>query len=283
MAMARRRRAEPLFRTTLLRAALLLAWASAGCATGGGLAAEDDVERQIRPIETTARLAVLVPPEGLATSVEAELSIAPKDPVELLVRGRRPGADADDGLSEGVVEFEVRWTDFEGTRPTSYGGSFRRVIPFGDDGTATRGQPLTRRFPFALTEPDERILARRVSIWARFHPVDMEAGAARTGSASMLFEQVDRMTLRHPTDVGLAALLAQADSEPGALFLAALDESVPEQTRLGQIVDALPALRGARRDELFGALQCLTGQTNGRNVYRWQTWWRQRQKAADGT
>jgi len=262
--------------------ALALVVSSVACTTAGAPLADD--ERVLGAIETNLRLAILVEGEGLIESLQAQLSVAPKDPVLLTLRGELPSEHADEGLNGAVVEFELGWTDFEGTRPTSYGGSYRRVLPFGPDGAASKAAPLLRSFPFQLPAPDPKILARRVTLWARFHPLDLEAGAVHTGGATLVFERVARLSVRAPGTASLSEVLADEQSTAGELFLAAVsggDDAALLEPRLEQLVAVLPGARGSQREAIFGALQCLTGQTNGRNVYRWQAWWRERQEPDD--
>src|SRR5690606_38933500 len=121
-------------------------------------------------LETVAGLEAVALDEGLADSVDLVLTLAPVTEPVLEVLGRRPAGSPG---SDALLEVRVQWTDFLGVAPMSRGTTERFTLPFGDDGEATREEPLRRRFPVTLEPPDARTLARRVELWARLHPVDV--------------------------------------------------------------------------------------------------------------
>jgi len=235
--------------------------------------AEPEVERQIREIESVRRLALSTPGDGLARQVELQLSLTPKDPLELEVLGVRPEGQVG---SDGLVEVAVRWKDHLGVRPDSRGGSFRTTLPMGPDGTASQEQPFTRSWTVNLPEPEARVLARSVSVSVKLHPVDLRSELYRTAGVTVPFDGAALDSFA-PAPEGDAAAVR---------FLDAVAAGQPERdlvTLVGAALAALPEADGADRDALFGALHFLSGQTNGRSVARWQTWWEAAQRAGDPT
>lgn len=264
-------RAEPLRgRVGRLLLIGLVLLAAAGCASPSPAAAEQP-ERQIREIETLARARLEPVAEGLARQVRLVLTLAPLDPLELEVLGRRP---ADQQGHDGLLEVSVRWKDHLGVRPDSRGGSFRTTVPMGEDGLATREQPFERPWVLDLPDPAPGVLARSVSVVARLHPVDLRSERYRTAGVTVPFE-----------GAGLASFApAPEGDEAAALFLESVGAGQPEADPLERIaaaVAALPSTAGPSREALFGALHFLTGQTNGRSVGRWQAWWEQAREAGD--
>lgn len=267
--------------------ALLLA-VLAGCASppgGTSPAANLAAERVVREIETIRRARFVDGAPGLARQLTIEVSIAPRDPLTLEILGLRP--DGED-LGDGLLEVHLRWKDFVGTQPTSFGGSRRTTVPFGADGIATRSEPFLRQWSFDLPEPEDRVLARRVSLTAKLHPVDVQTTGARTAGRTMevdgLIADTFRVLPEPAAPGGLEAALADPTISAGAVFLVAVGAG--EATRdipalVGAAVAALEASHGAHRDALFGALQFMTGQTQGRDLARWQLWW-SRQSTGQG-
>ncbi len=221
----------------------------------------------------------------MASQLTVEVSIAPRDPLTLEILGLRP--DGED-LGDGLLEVHLRWKDFVGTQPTSFGGSRRTTVPFGPDGVATRSEPFLREWTFELPAPEQRVLARRVSLTAKIHPVDVQTTGARTAGRTMevdaLIADSFRVLSGPAVAGGLEAVLADPSMGADAVFLMAVGAG--QATRdipalVGEAVARLEAARGAHRDALFGALQFMTGQTQGRDLARWQLWWSRQSTAQD--
>ena len=271
--------------------ALLLA-VLAGCASPpGGTAPHADLapERVVREIETTRRARFIEGPPGLTRVLTVEISIAPKDPLILEIVGLRPGGG---DLGDGLLEVHLRWKDFVGTQPTSFGGSRRTTVPFGPDGVATRSQAFLRQWIFELPEPEERVLARRVSLTAKLHPVDVLTVGARTAGRTMevdgliadSFRVLSESAINGGPEVSLSDALADASISAAAIFLQAVGSDHASRdipALVGGAVAALESARGPHRDALFGALQFMTGQTQGRSVARWQLWWSRQSTTRD--
>ncbi|GJM20170.1 MAG: hypothetical protein DHS20C15_00850 [Planctomycetota bacterium] len=217
----------------------------------------------------------------LAREVALELQVWPKDPVELeLISAPMTGAD-----QGALLEVSLRWVDFLGLAPTSFGRSIKTFRPFGDDQVFSQAERLSRVFRFELEEPEARVLARRLTITARLHPLDLVAAAAerRTGGARVDFPKQQSYSLRRVPAQDLEACLSDpAAVEPDELFLAAVHEAHADpHARVGRLVEALPGASGMQREALFGALHFLTDATQGRSVTRWQAWWETRQGALE--
>ena len=270
-------------RAEFLLLAALAAWASTACAASrpAGQVEAPPPPPRLAAIETRRLLTLRPADSGIQLVAVVQLSLAPKDPLALEVVGLRPAGEPGD---DAVVEVQLAWTDFEGLHPTSFGGSMRRVVPFGAGGPASRDEPLVVSLSFDLPPAEARVLARRVRAWARLHPVDMSAGALHTGGASVEFEATSALSFQEQPEGSLAEALVQEDGSPRALFLLAVGAgaaAATEDERLSALIEALPELTGARMEATFGALQCLTGETHGRSVYRWQSWWHRRQAGGE--
>lgn len=222
-------------------------------------------------IETARRLRVVPRTEGLPQEVRVELTLFPLEPWTVEVLGQRPEGQAGD---DALVEIRVKWTDFAGVQPMSWGRSYRMAIPFGGDGEASREEPLVRSFLVPIDPAEERALARRIEAWARLHPVDLLGPEVRSGGASLEFPLAEAETFRRVPEASLAALLdAPGEAAPEDVFLAAVSRPADERGEvLRLLVEALPRLPDERREPLFGALQYLTGETRGRSVARWEEW-----------
>lgn len=283
-----RRRNPPTSRMQLLRAEsliliLLAAVGFTACAasgTGGPAASGEHDQPAAAPIETLASLALPGERSQLALEAVVVVSLWPLDPVTLEVLAQRPAGQTGD---HGLLELEVRWRDFEGVSPTSFGGSERYVVPLGADGVATPDAPFVRSFSFALPAPEARVLARKLSVKGRLHPVDLRVGSRGTGGYPLTLQPAEFTSLRRDPAHPLVLALADDAVDPAEVFLAGL-AGAPEgqalNARLSELVQALPDLTGARREAVFGALHGLTGQTEGRSVYRWRTWLERRLAAA---
>ncbi|MFT7464648.1 MAG: hypothetical protein ACI9EF_003006 [Pseudohongiellaceae bacterium] len=274
-----------------LACSLLLA-VLAGCASPpGGTDPVDapEEERVVREIETIRSAQLLPWSAGLATEATLEVSLRPRDPVTLEILGIRPeGEDFGDGL----LEVELRWKDFVGTEPTSFGGSQRTTVPFGADGIATRETPFVRQWSFQLPEPDKRVLARRVQLKAKLHPVDVLTTGARSAGRTLemdgvigdSFVEIPADFVPPEDDCSLAEVLADATVKPSTIFLMAVGAGSPNRdlpSLVGAAVMSLEEARSPQRDALFGALQFMTDQTQGRSVARWQLWWSHQEASAN--
>jgi len=267
---------------------LLLLAALAGCAGPLGEvdpASELQPERPVREIETVRLASLFAEHPGLTAKVTVEVSIRPKEPIALEILGMRPEGEAG---SDGLFEVELRWKDFVGTEPTSFGGSFRTTRPFGQDGRATRDDPFVRRWSFDLQVPDARVLARRVSVATKLHPVDVLTDGARSAGLTMAVGAVSIDSFRSmggkPPPLDLADAVSDQTTLASDVFLLAVGAGLAtreEATLVEQAIAVLDESQGPHRGALFGALQFLTGQVNGRSVNRWKLWWSRSQAAAE--
>ena len=235
---------------------------------------------QVVTLETTNTLQLESRNDGIVHQLAIELGIEPKVPGEFVVIGHSREGRQDDAL----LQLTVRWRDFVGTSPTSFGGSRSRPVPFGDDGRMSRGEPLTREFVVPLDSAQPHVLARTVDATARLHPVDVLGEEVRSGGARLEFPVTRIETLARAPGGTLAEWFnADTTRDPDELFLRAA-ASAPEERGavVGQLVKALSALKGPEREACFGALHFLTGETRGRSVYSWETWLRARQVEGGG-
>jgi hypothetical protein len=253
----------------------LVAWLAILGALAPGICcaapAAQEKELPVAVVETARRLAIHAEGDGLVQEVGIELTLFPLESWPVDVLGRRPeGQTGDDAL----VEIRVKWTDYAGVMPMSWGRSFRRAVPFGADGEASRDEPLVRTFSLHLDPPEDRALARRLEAWARLHPVDVVGPEVRSGGVSLEFPTATAETFRRVPEASLEDLLAADDPpDPADVFLAAVTRATRERAVvLRQLVEALPRLSEERREPVFGALQYLTEETHGRSVARWEEW-----------
>lgn len=219
---------------------------------------------------------------GLAREVAVECRLTPKEPIQLELIAAPVGTAAQGAL----LEVSLRWTDFVGVTPTSFGRSTKGFHRFGEDARFDKSAPLSRVFRFDLDEPEARVLARRLVVSSRLHPVDLVAPELelRTGGARIEFPQRETHSLRRAPSRELEACLAELEAvEPEELFLAAVHEALRDPAaRVARLVAVLPEVpEGLHREALFGALHFLTGTTQGRSVARWQSWWETREVSAE--
>ena len=254
--------------------ACLLLFGFLGCASTGE---PEEEPLPVAVIETFRELRLSSPDEGLTREVRVEMRVESLEPgvYQLLGRGRRLKVD------DAMLQVNVRWRDFVGLSPTSYGGRRSWPLEFGEDGLMERGLPLVREVPIELDEPQERVLARQVTVSMRLHPVDVVGEEVRSGGARMEFPpaRIDSYR-RQPEGELLPYLLSPEERDPSELFLRAV--AVPEAKReehLELLIGHLSKLDGADREAAFGALHFLTGETHGRQVYAWETWLTLRKRA----
>lgn len=219
---------------------------------------------------------------GLAREVAVECRLTPKEPIQLELIAAPVGTATQGAL----LEVSLRWTDFVGVTPTSFGRSTKGFHRFGEDARFDKAAPLSRVFRFDLDEPEARVLARRLVVSSRLHPVDLVAPELelRTGGARIDFPQRETHSLRRAPSRDLEACLAELEAvEPEELFLAAVHEALRDPAaRVARLVAVLPEVpEGLHREALFGALHFLTGTTQGRSVARWQSWWETREVSAE--
>jgi hypothetical protein len=193
------------------------------------------------------------------------------------VVGRGLAGRSDDAM----LQVSVRWRDFVGISPTSFGGRKTWPMPFGEDGEAEREAPLVRRVTLALDAPQAHVLARQVEVSMRLHPVDVVGEEVRSGGARLDFDPVVLDSFaRAPRGTLDELLAASGPVDPSELFLrgAATPPELREHA-IERLVEALPRISGAEREAAFGALHFLTGETHGRQVFAWEAWLAARRRA----
>lgn len=200
-----------------------------------------------------------------------DVAIEPSAPGEVTVVGRRPLLSAGD---DALLDLRVRYEDFPGRGPVSYGRTLSRAVPFGDDGVARRGDPLRRRYELRLPEAADALM-RRVRVTGQLWPVDVVGPAGRRGGRVLPLRGAVLESLGPGGGVPLRALLAAPAPAASDVFLAAVREAREERTRvLGDLVGALAGRGGEAREGALAALFALTGLPHGRATYRWSAWWR---------
>lgn len=248
----------------------LLVIATSGCRSTTGGEGEPPAVGVVETLNTL-RLSSNGGEDALATKVYVELGIEPKILGEFRVLGRggngRPAQDA-------LVQLSITWKDFVGVSPTSFGGRKSRPTVFGDDGDARFGSPLRRTFELTLDPPPPKVLARRVEVSARFHPLDIVGEEVRSAGARLDFSRASLETLARAPGGVLAEWFEEGgERDPEELFLRAA--ATPPDRRLEVVewlIGSLASLKGAEREAGYGALHFLTGVTNGRSVYAWEAW-----------
>jgi hypothetical protein len=261
-----------------------LAWAcvvlgvlvSLGCASTSENGAGADEPLPVAVIETlnTLHLVANDGQGGLARQLLIELSIEPKMLGIHQIVGRGPeGGLADDAL----IQLTVSWKDFVGLTNTSFGGRQSRPTVFGDGGEASFGAPFRRTFELELNTPQPGVLARRVQVSARLHPLDVISEVARSAGARMEFPEASIETLSRQPAGSLSEWFEEgAERDPEELFLSAASTPIDRRPQvLARLIGSLASLNRVERDAGFGALHFLTGATNGRSVYAWEAWLRE--------
>jgi len=215
--------------------------------------------------------------DGVALAVDCELLIEPKEPGTFRVLGRGRGGGADDAM----LQVSVRWRDFVGVSLTSFGGRRTWPLPFSDDGEAQRGAPLTRHLQLDLEAPQAHVLARRVDVSLRLHPVDVLGEEYRSGGARLEFAPATLECLVRQPDGTLDELLAApGPRNPEELFLRAAATPLEQREHVIELlVKSLSRLNGSEREAAFGGLYFLTGESHGRQVFAWEAWLAARQRA----
>ena len=209
--------------------------------------------------------------DEIATRLELEVVIEPKTPGVFQVIGQRPGGGP---LDDALIQLTVSWKDFVGLSPTSFGGRKSRPTLFGESGEASRGAPLRRLFEIELDAPQPRVLARRVELSARFHPLDVVGDEVRSAGSRMDFPPIAVETVARAPGGTLAEWFQEGEGrDPAELFLRAASSPPERRLRVIQrLIYSLASLNAAERVAGVGALHFLTGVTNGRSLYAWETW-----------
>jgi hypothetical protein len=173
----------------------------------------------------------------------------------------------------------VRWQDFSGDGPVASGRSAQVLVPWSGAGLATAEAAYERTADVSLSAT-EGVLARRVQVEGRLIGVDLVRDDGHCGGRLLPLPRAGFDSVA-PAPPGLLDEHLQSGASDG-IFLAAA--GAPPEWRslvLDRLVSALPASRGKAREAIFAALLWLTGETHGRDVQRWSTWWsEERNKAA---
>jgi len=262
-------RAESAPLSLVLVAGLVLAASPGGCsATGAG--SEAQPPGRLVSFDTRFELRLSTLEDGPSRSLRVAVLVEPLDGLPLEV------APAD-GESAGLLELRVRWQDF-GAAPASVGRTTQVVLPWSVAGLARPGAPLVLSTTVALGEPGEA-LARRVTVEGRVIGIELLRDDLRSGGLLRSLPAVQLEMTALPPAGSLERHLAEGD--PEGIFLAAAAVSGATERReevLGRLIEALPDSGGAAREALFGALLFLTGETHGRDTWRWTNWWRERSR-----
>jgi len=220
------------------------------------------------PLDLSPRLALrLEPPpgDGPARSLRVVALLWPGDGRPLRVVPCRP-----DGGS-ALLELSLRWEDHAGDGPHCRGRATQVLVPWSGDVLATDELPWSCQADVALAAADG-VLARRVRVEGRLIGLDLVRDEGHGGGRLLQLPPATLVSLA-PAPPGLLEEHLQS-GRPDGIFLAAA--GAPDAWRahvLDRLVGALPASRGAAREAVFAALFWLTGETHGRDVHRWSTWW----------
>jgi hypothetical protein len=251
-------------------AAALLFAVLAACAAGPPV-----VDLPLARIDPVLRLSLEAVGPGLARHLRVRVEVEAPGLGPLEVRGVRGTGEGPDAV---LLDLELRTVDFPGDRPVSSGRTTRLLVPWGRGGVAAPGAPLVVVHEVAL-EPGEDGLARRVEAQGRLIGVDLIAAAAHSGGTILDLPTARLESFAAVPSGSLEAALQSGDG-PG-IFLAATAMPTEGRDELpGVLVGALAGLDRPAREAAFAALLYLTGETNGRDIYRWRSWWKQRERVA---
>ena len=262
-----------LTRSVLWALSVLLLLSAPSCRALLGVSSDDGELPPVGVVETLNTLEVKA--DGgdyeIAARIELQVVIEPKTLGVFRVVGRGPGGGT---VDDALIQLTVSWKDFVGLSPTSFGGRKSSPTLFGDSGDARRGEPLRRVFEIALETPQPQVLARRVELSARFHPLDVVGDEVRSAGARMEFPPITIETLARVPGGTLTEWFHEGDErDPAELFLRAAASPPERRMRvIKRLIDSLASLNASERDAGFGALHFLTGVTNGRSLYAWETW-----------
>lgn len=227
------------------------------------------------PVSARIQLAALDGGPAVRLATRVTLSTTEVLPVEVV--GIRSDPTTPDEAS--VLDLDVTWTDFEGAEPRSLGHSERFIVPFVKSGVAQAGAPLVVESVVSLP-PAEKVLARRVVVRARIIGIDLRQETCHTGGTLLPLPVVTLESLAEVPPGTLAQHL-QSLSVPGIFLSAASAPADRREGTLATLIEALPATPEPARGAVFAALLYLTGETHGRDIYRWSTWWKARAAAND--
>jgi hypothetical protein len=202
---------------------------------------------------------------GPAASVRLTLRVAPGDGVPLRIVPCGPAESA------GLLELRVSWDDWRGDGPVSYGRTEPRLLRWGAEGDASIEAPCVRSFEVPLAAA-EGVLGRRIHIEGRLIGVDLVREDGHSGGCILTLPRTALESLA-PVPPGLIEEHLQSGRADGIFLAAAGAPPAWREHVLDRLVGALPASRGPAREAIFAALLWLTGQTHGRDVQRWSTWW----------
>jgi hypothetical protein len=203
--------------------------------------------------------------DGPARTLRVQALLWPGDGRPLRVVPCRP----DDGSA--LLELSLRWEDHSGAGPGCTGRATQVLVPWSGDLLATDESPWSCAADVALG-PVQGVLARRVRAEGRLIGLDLVRDEGHGGGRLLQLPPATLVSLA-PAPPGLLEEHLQS-GRPDGIFLAAA--GAPDAWRahvLDRLVDALPASRGAAREACFAALFWLTGETHGRDIHRWSTWW----------
>jgi hypothetical protein len=205
------------------------------------------------------------PGAGPARTLHVTLRLSPADGVPLRVVPCRP----DDGAA--LLELTVTCTDHRGDGPHCSGRTEQVLVPWSGEAAASEGRPFELRADVALPAPDG-VLGRRVRVEGRLIGVDLVRDDGHSGGRLLLAPAATLASLA-PAPPGLLDEHLQSGRADGIFLAAAGAPAGWRALVLDRLVGALPASRGAAREAIFAALFWLTGETCGRDIHRWSTWW----------
>jgi hypothetical protein len=253
----------------LLGLALCLAWTSAGCAAAEPAPAPLIAVAPRMRVELSAR-------EGApVTALQVSVSLWPPEAEPLVVAGVR--SDAASPEERSLLDLDVHWTDYRGDQPRSTGQSQRVLLPFLSRGEASQQAPLVVVRDVALPVPED-MLARHVRVRGRIIGVDLQLPAGHTGGTLLALPEATLESFA-PAPPGTLQEHLQSRSVPGIFLSASGAPAGRREEVLETLVEALPATPQPAREAIFAALLYLTGETHGRDIYRWSSWWKARKAA----
>jgi len=250
---------------------LVLAGLAAGCSA--------TLPLPLVKVPVQAGLQLAAPEGGVVERLAIRVTLSPGGELPVRVAGVR--SDAATAEERSLLDLDLAWTDFRGDGPRSLGRSERFVLPFVAEGDAAPGAPLiverTVELPAAAG-----VLARRVAARARLIGIDLQLEHGHTGGTLLVLPEAELESFE-VVPPGTLAQHLQSGSVPGIFLSAASARGERREQALAMLVAALPATPEPARGAIFAALLYLTGETHGRDIYRWSSWWKARQAAIDAT